>query len=599
MQGIPNPGSQNPGLPPLPQFRRLLPFVRPYARKLSLVFLLTVFSSLIGLVYPLGARFLIDNVLGARNLRLLVGVTFVLAGIVLLGFLLSALTRYLYTLVSARILMDMRLSLFRHLQNLSPRFFAKTKTGEILSRLSSDVSEIQSLATDGVFSLALSLLTLVGTVGIQLYLNWKLFLLCTFFLPLSGHLLVRFRQRIAGQARTVRERNAEVSSTLVESLQGMKWIRTVGAEGAEADKLKQKNEDYVAALLGYQVVSAYANALPMAFLSLSTLVLLLYGGNQVIAGRMSLGSLVAFAAYQARVLNPVQNIIGLYLSVQRARVSLNRVFEFFDLQPEVLEKENAFRLSPPGSEIQFCDVSFAYQSGEPVLRNINLRIPEGSRVAIVGPSGAGKSTLVDLLLRFYDPQQGRVLFAGHDLKDVQLSSLRESFAVISAEPFLFHASIEENLRYANPRASEEDVRAAVRMADLEEFIRSLPDGMAAMVGERGLKLSTGQRQRMAIARAVLRDARVWVFDEATGALDVLTESHIWAALEKCLAGRTTLTISHRLSSVRGASRIFVLDRGQIVQQGSHAGLVGEVGLYQRLYQAAGLPGLSGVEPRWT
>lgn len=572
-------------LPPVSQFRRVIPFVRPHAGMLLGVFFLSVLSSLLGLSYPMGAKFLVDNALVGRNERLLVMVALVLALLVVLGFALGAVTRYVYTLVSARVLMDMRVFLFRHLQGLSPRFFAGTKTGEIVSRLSSDVAEIQSLSTDALFSLALSILTLVGTVALLLYLDWRLFLLCSFFLPFGTRFLVRYRQRIAAQARQVREHNAELSSTLLESLQGMKWIKTIGAEETEANKLTQRNEQYIASLLRYQVVSAYANALPSSFLSISTLLLLLYGGHRVIAGQMTLGALVAFAAYQARVLSPMQNIIGLYLSLQRARVSLDRVLEFLDLQPEVREKADAVRLPAVSGHIELRGVGFAYCADQPVLRRINLRVPAGSRIAIVGPSGAGKSTLVDLLLRFYDPQEGAVLLDGCDLRDLRLSSLRESMAIVSAEPFLFHASIEENVRYANWQATPEQVWAAVKMADLEEFISSLPEGMATVVGERGLKLSTGQRQRLAIARAALRNARVWIFDEATGSLDVLTESRIWASLEEWLAGRTTLIITHRLSSVRHADSIVVLDQGEIVQQGQHEQLAEEDGLYQRLYRA--------------
>jgi ATP-binding cassette, subfamily B, bacterial len=569
-------------LPPLSQLRRVLPFVRPHAGKLFGVFLLSLLSSLLGLSYPMAAKFLVDNALIARNERLLVVLALVLALLVILGFGLGAVTRYFYTQVSARVLMEMRLFLFRHLQSLSPRFFAETKTGEIVSRLSSDVAEIQSLSTDALFNLALSLLTLVGTVGILLYLNWKLFLLCTFFLPLGTHLLVRYRQRIAAQARRVREDNAELSSTLLESLQGMKWIKTVGAEETEAGKLTRKNENYIHSVLRYQVVSAYANALPSSFLSLSTMLLLLYGGHLVITWQMTLGSLVAFAAYQGRVLSPMQNLIGLYLSLQRARVSLDRLLEFLNLEPEVREKAEAVSLPSTRGEVEFRDVSFAYQPGQPVLRHINLRVSAGQRVAIVGRSGAGKSTMVDLLLRFYDPQDGVILLDGQDLRNLRFRSLRDSIAIVSAEPFLFHATIEENVRYANWQSTPEQVHAAIRMADLEDFVHSLPAGLGTVIGERGLKLSTGQRQRVAIARAVLRNAAVWIFDEATGSLDLLTETRIWASLQQWFAGRTSVIITHRLSSVRNTDKIFVLDAGEIVQQGTHERLAAEDGLYQQL-----------------
>jgi ATP-binding cassette, subfamily B, bacterial len=578
----------------LGQLRRVLPFVKPHVGKLSLVFGLTVASSLLGLAYPLATKFLIDDILLGTKSHLLIPAAVVLAAWSVLNFASGALTRYLYTSVSARILMEMRVFLFRHLQSLSPRFYARTRTGEIVSRLNSDVAEIQAVATDSLFSLALSLLTLVGTVGVLLYLNWKLFLLCFVLVPFSIRLLVPYRQKIAAQARVVRERNADLSSTLLESLHGMKWIKTVGAEEAEATKLTDRNKDYISSLLRYQVVSAFAHGLPATFLGLSTLVLLLYGGHQVIAGGMTLGALAAFAVYQGRVLSPMQNVIGLYLSLQRARVSLDRVFEFLDLEPEVREHPRAMALDTSSVRLEFRDVTFAYQKDTPVVRDVSFTLNPGSRLAIVGPSGAGKSTLVDLLLRFYDPVSGSVQLEGYDLRDLQLQSLRRQVAVVSSEPFLFHASIEENLRYANWDATSDQLWDAVRKADLEEFVLSLPQGLATMVGERGLRLSTGQRQRIAIARAVLRDARLWIFDEATATLDVLTESRIWQSLEDCLSGRSALIITHRLSSVRNADQIVVLHQGEVVQRGTHDDLAEVEGLYRELQRAAQGPEISRV-----
>jgi len=567
------------------EFSLIFPFLRPYALRLGFVFSLTLAASLAGLAYPLGVKFLVEALTG-RNERLLILTALAMAALVLGGFALGALTRYLYMQVSSRILMDMRVSLSRHLQTLSPRFFARTKTGEIVSRLGSDVAEIQSVGTDALLSLVLSLLTLLGTLAALLWLDWKLFLLCTFFLPASAFFLARFRKRVAEKARDVRERNADLSSTLLESLLGMKWIQSIRAEEAEAGKLEAGNESYISALLGYQKVSAWAGAPSAVLLAASTLALLLYGGHRVIAGEVSLASLAAFAAYQTRALGPVQSLVGLFLSVQRARVALSRVLEFLALQPEVREKPGAAALSTPRGEVELRNVGFSYLAGTPVLDRLSLRIPPGSRIGIVGPSGAGKSTLVDLLLRFYDPQEGSLLLDGCDLRDLQMNSLRGALTVVSAEPFLFHASIEENLRYARPDASLAQLNGALRMADLAEFVEALPDGLATVAGERGVRLSTGQRQRLALARAVLRDAPVWIFDEATGSLDVLSESRIWAGLGQWLSGRTTLIISHRLSSVRDADQIIVLDRGKLVQQGSHDRLLEEDGLYQRLLRAA-------------
>jgi ATP-binding cassette, subfamily B, bacterial len=573
------------------QLGKVLAVVRPYRGQLACVFALTLLSTVLGLAYPLLTKFLVDDVLLGRHSRLLLPAAGVLGGIVVLSFGMGALTRYMYSRVSARVLMNLRLQLFGHLQTLSPRFYARTKLGEIIARLSSDVAEIQSVAMDALFNLALSVLTLIGTVAALLYLNWKLTILCGIFVPFSGLALLRFRGRIAGQARTVRERNADLGSVLLESLHGMKWVQTVGAEEIESGKLREKNEQYIRSLLRYQVVSAAAHGVPTAFLSLSTLALLVFGGHAVIAKQMTLGALVAFAAYQTRVLGPLQNMVGLYLSLQRARVSLDRVFELLAVAPEIQELQGACPPARVHGEVEFRNVTFAYEPGTPVLQAVSLRIPAGTRVAIVGPSGAGKSTLLDLLLRFYDPQQGAILLDGHDLRQLPVKSLRSYFGVITCEPFLFHASIRENIAYASPGASEEDVRNAARLADLEAFTDGLPDGLNTIIGERGLRLSAGQRQRIAIARAVLRGARIFVFDEATAALDVLTESRIWDALSRSLAGLTTIIVTHRLSSARGADQIVVLEQGAIVEVGTHDELCRQAGFYNLLQRV----GAAGAE----
>lgn len=566
--------------------RRLLQFVLPYSGKLFQVFALTLISTALALSYPLLAKLFVDGALAKKNSHLLVTVTFALTALVVLNFTIGALTRYLSTSYSIQILSDMRLFLFRHLQSLSLRFYTNTKMGEILSRLNSDVAEIQAIATDAVFSLALSILTLLGTAVLLLWLNSKLFCLCCLFIPFSVRGLAHYRSRITQQARAVRERNADFSSTLLESLTGMKFIKSVGAEQAEADKLTRQNQVYITTLLRYQITSSLGQAVPAIFLSLSTIAVLLYGGHLVIGGAMTLGSLVAFAAYQGRVLSPIQSIMGLYLSLQRAKVSLDRVFEFLDLRPEVEESPGALELPVVRGNIEFLDVAFSYDIPYTVLRHVNVAIPAGARIGIVGPTGAGKSTFVDLLLRFYDPQEGSILLDGNNLRELKFKTLRQNIAVITHDPYLFHATIEENIRYASWQATDEEVRSAARVAEIHEFIRTLPNGYATVVGEKGTRLSAGQRQRIAIARAILRQASVWVFDEATATLDVLTESRIQESLDFWLRGRTSIVVSHRLSSMRHVEKILVLDSGEVVQVGTHSELLQTDGLYKQLYLTA-------------
>jgi ABC-type multidrug transport system fused ATPase/permease subunit len=301
---------------------------------------------------------------------------------------------------------------------------------------------------------------------------------------------------------------------------------------------------------------------------------------------MTLGALVAFSAYQGRLINPIKNLMGLYLGIQRAGVSLERVFELLDQQPHVKEAIHPISLSCVRGEVELRGVSFNYEPGQETLHDIDLLVRAGSRLAIIGPTGAGKTTLMELLLRFYDPKQGQILLDGHDLRELQFKTLRENIAVITHEPCLFHSTIEENIRYGNPHATAEDIHAAAQAADVHEFILSLPHGYQTVVGERGIGLSAGQRQRIAIARAILRKAKVWLFDEATATLDVLTESRIREAMDRWLGEHTSIIVTHRLSSVVDMDRIVVMEGGRITQVGDHRQLLRMEGLYQQLHLAA-------------
>jgi len=567
-----------------PRIHTLLKFIAPYKAKLILTFVLTLFSAAVGLSYPLLAKFLVDVVLTRKSVHLLVLSTIAFALILVLSFACSTLTRYLSLSTSARILMDMRLHLFRHVQTLSFQFYKKMRMGDIMSRLNSDVAEIQKVATDSALSLALSCLTIAGTAGLLAWLNWRLFIVCSFFIPFSVEGLRRCREPITGQAKAVRERNADFASVLLESLGGIKFIRSVGTEETEAAKLAGCNERYVDSLLRYQVLSSAGQAVPAFFLSLSTLIVLLYGGYLVIRGQMTLGALVAFSAYQGRLIGPIHNLMGLYLGVQRAGVSLERVFELLDQQPCVKEASDPISLPQVRGEIQFRGISFSYDEGQGILHDINLVVPAGSRLAIIGPTGAGKSTVMELLLRFYDPQQGQILLDGCDLRELELKTLRENIAVVTHEPCLFHDILEENIRYGNRHATARDIRAAARAADIHDFILSLPQGYQTVVGERGIGLSAGQRQRIAIARAILREAKVWIFDEATAALDVLTELRIQQAMDDWLGDYTSIVVTHRISSVVNMDRIVVMEGGRITQMGDHHELMGMEGFYRQLHQ---------------
>ncbi|HWP49225.1 MAG TPA: ABC transporter ATP-binding protein [Candidatus Limnocylindrales bacterium] len=549
------------------------------------VFFLSILATLFGLGYPLFTKFFIDEVLLKGNTQLLVTLTVGMFVIALLGFLLAGVNRYLYTWISARILFDMRMALYRHLQGLSLRFYTRTKIGEILARINTDLAEIQRITTDVLLSSFTNLLTLMGTLGFLLWLNYRLFLVSSLLLPWVALGLRYFRPRIADKAREIRDRNADLGSFLIETFQGIKLIKAFGAEELEVERFARKHEAYIQAVLDLQKLSIFSGGISGLLLPTTSLLVFLYGGHLVITGSMTLGDLIAFSAYLIRAFGPLQGLLGLYVQLQRARISLQRVFELMTLEPEVKEKEGAISPESIKGEVEFEEVSFEYEPGKPVLQNVSFRVPAGTTVAIVGPSGMGKTTLIDLLLRFYDPQKGSIKIDGIDLRDLKIRFLRDHIGVVGQETFLFHATIEENIRYGKNSASREEVIRAAQAAYIHDFIESLPQKYETIVGERGVRLSGGERQRVAIARAILKSPRILILDEATSSLDWMSEQYVRTMLAGLMRGRTTIIVTHRLSSVQNAHQILVLHEGQIIQQGIHEDLLKVEGLYRQLYEA--------------
>ncbi len=549
------------------------------------VFFLSILATFFGLGYPLFTKFFIDEVLLKGNTQLLVTLTVGMFVIALLGFLLAGVNRYLYTWISARILFDMRMALYRHLQRLSLRFYTRTKIGEILARINTDLAEIQRITTDVLLSSFTNILTLIGTLGFLLWLNYRLFLVSSLLLPFVALGLRYFRPRIADKTREIRDRNADLGSFLIETFQGIKLIKAFGAEELEIERFARKHEAYIQAVLELQKLSIFSGGISGLLLPTTSLLVFLYGGHLVITGGMTLGDLIAFSAYLIRAFGPVQGLLGLYVQLQRAQISLQRVFELMALEPEVKEKEGAISPENIKGEVEFEEVSFEYEPGKPVLQNVSFRVPEGTTVAIVGPSGMGKTTLIDLLLRFYDPQKGSIKIDGIDLRDLKIQFLRDHIGVVGQETFLFHATIEENIRYGKSNASREEVIRAAQAAYIHDFIESLPQKYETIVGERGVRLSGGERQRVAIARAILKSPRILILDEATSSLDWMSEQHVRTMLAELMRGRTTIIVTHRLSSIQNAHQILVIHEGQIVQRGIHEDLLKVEGLYRQLYEA--------------
>ncbi len=553
----------------LSRVRRLLPFLAGFRSKLAIIFLLSFSNTILGLLQPIFTKILIDDVLLPRNLRLLWILSGIMIAVTVVSYVLGAFNRYYYTSVTARVLFNLRQHLFEHLQALPMRFHIRAKVGDLLSRLNSDIAEVQSMLTDTGFSFIANVFTLFAATGFLLWLNWKLFLLSLTLVPLQLYGVMKFRPLIVKQTRAVRELNAEISSFLVESLSAIRFIKLFVAEKIQHLRLSALGDAFVKAVTRLEMLSYLGASASTSSTVLGSALVMLYGGYLVIERQMTIGALVAFSAYQARAFNPLQALIDLYLRVQRAGVSVDRIFEFLDLPTESDGATGKLQLPEVRGEIEFRHVSFSHDPAVPILGDLSFKIPAGGRLTIVGPSGAGKTSIVDLMARLIEPGAGTILLDGHDVRTFDLAWLRSQLVVTGHQAFVFHAPMIENLRYACPEASPEQVIAAARAAGLHDFISSLPDGYNNPVGEHGATLSDGQRQRISIARALLKDPKILVLDEALSALDVASEAEIRAAVERALPGRTVIMITHRVSSIRPDDQVMVLDQGRVLWSGRY------------------------------
>lgn len=565
--------------------RLLKEFMSKYWARYVLAFVLVNIISLMSLVTPLLTEKIIDDFLPAGDFRGIIIYSLLVLGVALARAIITFSQRYNIEYTAQKVIYDVRNQLYQHLQTLSFSFFDSSRTGELMSRMTSDVSTLQRAMGMGFINLFSSTLTIVYTLIILFMKNVELTLMSLVFMPVLIWSVGVFAVKVRPTFRIVREQLGVFTATMQESITGVRVVKAFAQEEYEIEKFRDENRQYYEKNLISVRLEAFYGPL-MSFIStMGTVFLIWYGGSKVIKGSISLGEWMVFNTLIVQLIQPVRSFGWLVSMVQRASASGQRIFEILDTQSDVTDAPGAIELPSLTGHVRFENVSFSYDNRFYVLEDIDLDVQPGHTIAILGSTGSGKSSLINLVPRFYDPQKGRITIDGHDLRNVTIESLRKQIGIVLQETFLFNDSLRNNIAYGRPEATFEEIVDAAKSAKIHDFISTLPDGYDTVVGERGVGLSGGQKQRMAIARALLMRARVLILDESTSSVDTETERAIQQAFATLTKNCTTFVIAQRLSTIRNANRIIVLDKGRIIQEGTHDELLSqEGGVYHQIYQ---------------